>query len=67
MSKNWKKWESAAAQLHDNLVAMPDIVAHVEIAQRQIGRYNFKLWHAYLDGLSFQYHEGEEHKRITVS
>jgi len=42
--KSWKKWESAATQLHDNLVAMPDIVAHVEIAQKQIEAVGEKIF-----------------------
>lgn len=35
--KNWQKWDSIAVQFRNNLMAIPDIIAQVEIAQTQIG------------------------------
>ena len=37
--KEWQKWESTVSQFHENLVAIPDIIAQVEIAQAQLGNF----------------------------
>ncbi|XP_065064331.1 dysbindin-like isoform X2 [Rhopilema esculentum] len=36
--KEWQKWESTVSQFHENLVAIPDIIAQVEIAQAQLAK-----------------------------
>ena len=36
--KEWQKWNFAVTTLHDNLAAIPDIVAKVEMAKNEISK-----------------------------